>query len=195
MVALTFPQEEMPLCQEASLAENNPWDQLFIEQVLQLTSPHSWTRLALIPGQIRCFMWALKVASRKQAFSHPLCQCWFLLSLCSPVFSALHVTVVVWELDFLAYVFWGLHHQRRCPPLAGCRGVMGALSAQRCHVGHQENTCTFFWAFSLPTGISKFLPCMFLGHHWLDLCSCTLDHAGWRIENCFGGWWWARVAF
>lgn len=99
-----------------------------------------------------------------------LCQCWFLLSLMFHN-SIVLCMLLLWckcSTSFLACIFWGLYHQKNCCPLAGCRGVTWASSVQCCHMWHEENTCTFFWAFSLPTGISEFLPCMFPGHHWLD---------------------------
>lgn len=183
----------MPLCCETSLVANNHWDQLFIEQVLQLTSLHRWTQFALLAYQITlvalCQHWMWHKGST--LFS-PHVNAAFVKPYVPQFCSALHVVIVEWELDFLPSMhFWGLYHQRNCSPTSRLqRGDVGLICT-----AHQENRCTFFWAFSLPTGINEFFPCMFPGHHWLDLCSCTLHHAGWRIENCFGGWCRAGVAF
>lgn len=105
----------MPLCCETSLVANNHWDQLYIEQVLQLTSHHRWTQFALLGYQVTLVALCQHLTWHKGSslFSPPVSMLLLLSNAYVPQFhSALHVVIVVWDLDFLP----SIHFLRAVPP-------------------------------------------------------------------------------
>lgn len=143
----------MPLCCETSLVANNQWDQLFIEQVLQLTSHHRWTQFALLGYQVTLVAFCQHLMWHKgsRLFSPTVSMLLFLSLIFhnSIVLCMLLLWCESWT-SFLACIFWGLYQQRNCSPTSRLqRGDVGFICTALSH-GTSGKQVYFLLSFFSP---------------------------------------------